>query len=580
LPEAEISLGTLIDNRYRIQRVLGQGSFGRTYLAADDRRFGELCVLKEFVPSSSAAEYTLQKSRVLFEREAKVLHQIDHPQIPKFLAWFTHQNRLFLVQEYIDGKTYAEILGERLSQQGELFSEAEVIQWLKDLLPVLEYLHERNIIHRDISLDNVMQPHAQSQPVLIDFGLVKQKVTEWAVNSDNFSISDQPTFVGKFGYAPVEQIYQGQCYPCSDLYALAVAAIVLLTGKEPNLLINLATLEWQWHEYVKVSEHLSRTLDKMLLKQPQERYQSAQEVLAELNALAPLEAIAGSTPHMELQIEIDYAKRNQQVAEILEMEYFQQLQQQAKSLRKSFETDSVFQLEAQVPQPSALLAETGGNSPAGTVNSEIQLEAAKLPKLNPAFIDLCWQELACRIGPVARYIVKNTLSQHLDISPMQLVEALAAKITNSQQAQEFKNSVTTNPAFELETETFQRSISSREKIVSWSVEPPVLRLIHCSGREFYLQGQEGYIGRQGQVSSTTPKIDLKGIPHEEIVSRTHARIYWNSSQKAYMLADNNSRNGTYLNGDRLRPGVNYRLNHGDSLQLGSSNRVCFTVAIT
>jgi len=83
VPEAEIACGTLINNRYRVQKVLGEGGFGRVYLASDEQRFGELCVLKEFVPSSGA-EYTLQKSRVLLEREAKVLYQINHPQIPNF----------------------------------------------------------------------------------------------------------------------------------------------------------------------------------------------------------------------------------------------------------------------------------------------------------------------------------------------------------------------------------------------------------------------------------------------------------------------------------------------------------------
>lgn len=109
---------------------------------------------------------------------------------------------------------------------------------------------------------------------------------------------------------------------------------------------------------------------------------------------------------------------------------------------------------------------------------------------------------------------------------------------------------------------------------------PVLSLMHTSGREFRLPGEEGYIGRRGQTqtSRTVPEIDLTGIPNEGIVSRSHARIYWDWSQNAYMIVDN-SRNGTYLNGNPLTPNIQYHLNHGDSLQLGQNSLVCFTVSI-
>ncbi len=102
---AEINPGTLINNRYLIQKVLGQGGFGRTYLAFDTQRFGEACVLKEFLPATTQKDI-IRKSKELFEREAKVLYQIQHPQIPKFLALLTKSQRLFIAQEYIDGKTY------------------------------------------------------------------------------------------------------------------------------------------------------------------------------------------------------------------------------------------------------------------------------------------------------------------------------------------------------------------------------------------------------------------------------------------------------------------------------------------
>ncbi|MBD0363229.1 MAG: serine/threonine protein kinase, partial [Coleofasciculus sp. C3-bin4] len=440
--EAEIEPGTLINNRYQIQSLLGQGGFGRTYLASDSERFGELCVLKEFVPSSRA-EYIVQKSRELFEREARVLYQINHPQIPKFLAGFTYAAGLFLVQEYIDGKTYSSLLWER-QQRDELFSEAEVTQWLKDLLPVLAYLHERKIVHRDISPDNIMLPSGQSQPMLIDFGLVKQQVTQiWSTRPESLGGVVQQSFVGKFGYSPPEQIRMGQCYPCSDLYALAVTALVLLTGREPNWLLAQGSLEWEWRSYVNVSDHLAQMLDKMLAEKPKDRYQSAREILAELQLHASPEGMATSQPFVKLYIEIDEDRKNRQVAEIEETEYFQKLLEQTEQFRNSPEIEFETQPEAEFPQLSMLPEEIAVSESSSAFDSETQPEAAVLPKLNPAFVDRFQQKLTHYIGSMARLILEEVLEQNPAASPQQLVEALATEIPNLQKAQEFRKSVET-----------------------------------------------------------------------------------------------------------------------------------------
>ncbi|MGL4617460.1 MAG: protein kinase domain-containing protein, partial [Chroococcidiopsis sp.] len=100
-----LQLGTVLQNRYRVDRVLGQGGFGRTYLAEDLGRFNELCALKELIPAQ-ADNYALEKSQQLFQREAAILYQIQHPQVPQFRATFEEDRRLFLVQDYVAGKTY------------------------------------------------------------------------------------------------------------------------------------------------------------------------------------------------------------------------------------------------------------------------------------------------------------------------------------------------------------------------------------------------------------------------------------------------------------------------------------------
>lgn len=285
-----IPLGTLLRQRYLIQEVLGQGGFGRTYLALDQERFNERCVIKEFsVPYQDEA--LIQKSKALFQREASTLYQIQHPQIPRFSAAFEDGQRLFLVQEFVDGQTYRQLINDR-KQQGQAFSETEVRHFLKYMLPVLRHIHDRGIIHRDISPENIIQQAASSTdlenqtatsslPILIDFGAVKEATTHWPLVS-------AVTRVGKVGYAPPEQLQTGKVYPNSDLYALAATTLVLLTGKEPQSLLDSQTLTWRWQPHAELSEDLAAVLIKMLAVYPGDRYQSAHEVWEDFQALPDL----------------------------------------------------------------------------------------------------------------------------------------------------------------------------------------------------------------------------------------------------------------------------------------------------
>jgi len=290
---SSISLGTLLRQRYLIKQVLGQGGFGRTYLAIDQERFNEPCVLKEFtVPYQDDA--LVEKAKILFQREASTLYQIQHPQIPRFWAAFEDEHRLFLVQDFVKGKTYRSLLQAR-KQTGQAFSETEVLHFLNHLLPVLSYLHDRDTVHRDISPENIiLRSHNQGLeqlfgqspsenlpvelPVLIDFGAVKEAASHWPIVSNI-------TRVGKVGYAPPEQLQTGNVSPHSDRYALGATALVLLTGREPQGLLNSQTLAWQWQPYAKISELLALVLQKMLALQPGDRYQSARETWADLQPL-------------------------------------------------------------------------------------------------------------------------------------------------------------------------------------------------------------------------------------------------------------------------------------------------------
>ena len=275
----------LLRQRYLIHRVLGQGGFARTYLALDQERFQESCVIKEFFVSYQD-ESLISKAKDLFHREASILHQIQHPQIPRFWAAFEEDGRLFLVQDYVKGYTYRSLLDQR-KKENKCFSESEVLHLLTHLLPVLSYLHDRNVVHRDIAPDNIiLSPHVvaetasgngsrQGLPILIDFGAVKEATSGLALVSSM-------TRVGKIGYAPPEQLQTGNVKPHSDLYSLAATCLVLLTGREPGSLLNSQTLAWEWEAHADISRPLAGILRKMLSLHPGDRYATARRVWLDL----------------------------------------------------------------------------------------------------------------------------------------------------------------------------------------------------------------------------------------------------------------------------------------------------------
>jgi serine/threonine-protein kinase len=281
---------TLLGGRYRILRQLGEGGFGKTYLAEDVNRFQELCVLKEFNPHVDD-KLALEKAQTLFEREASILYQLDHPQIPRFRELLREGGRLVLVQDYIEGPTYGELLNRRRQEDGH-FLEVDVMRLLTQILPVLQYLHSVGIVHRDISPDNLIQRNSDGRPILIDFGGVKQLVV-----NVRYQLGDphpyqesggQVTRLGKVGYAPEEQLSSGVVSPATDLYALGVTAVVLLTGKNPEELFDDRNKRWNWHEASgNISQSLQEVLDRMVAPNPADRFQSAGQVMSALNLIRP-----------------------------------------------------------------------------------------------------------------------------------------------------------------------------------------------------------------------------------------------------------------------------------------------------
>lgn len=158
----------LLKERYRAIKLIGQGGFGRTFLAVDeDKPSKPRCAIKQFFPQAQGTNNS-QKAAELFEQEAVRLDDLGkHPQIPELLAYFTQDERQYLVQEFIEGQN----LAEALAAEGT-FKETQIRSLLSSLLPVLDFIHSHNIIHRDIKPENIIRRH-DGQVVLVDFGAAK-----------------------------------------------------------------------------------------------------------------------------------------------------------------------------------------------------------------------------------------------------------------------------------------------------------------------------------------------------------------------------------------------------------------------
>ncbi|MBW4576731.1 MAG: protein kinase [Aphanothece sp. CMT-3BRIN-NPC111] len=263
---------TLLNNRYRIIRALGSGGFGNTFLAEDSYMpSARRCVIKQLKPVAHDPQaYQLAQQR--FQREAAVLEDLGEGsnQIPRLYAYFSEGGEFYLVQEWIEGET----LSHKVQQQGPM-SEGVVRDIVVSLLPVLDFVHSKRMVHRDIKPDNIIVRNRDGKPVLIDFGAVKE-----AMGNVTNSI-----MIGTPGFMPSEQA-AGQPVYSSDLYSLALTAVCSLTGKAPQeLQTDPGTGEILWQQYVpSVSPTFAAVLDKAIQSHPRDRFATAKEMLDTLQS--------------------------------------------------------------------------------------------------------------------------------------------------------------------------------------------------------------------------------------------------------------------------------------------------------
>jgi serine/threonine protein kinase len=266
---------TLLQQRYRILNLLEDGSLGRRYLATDRGRDDANCTIEEIVPTTQSNDALVQ-AQEFFKREIAPLHQLQHPQLVRFWGTFEERDRIFVILDYVPGKTYAQLLEER-RDLGQTFSETEVWQFLLQILPALGYVHSKGTIHRDIAPNQIICADRDGLPMLTDFGVFAEFAKKLKV--------PPCTIIWHQGYAPPEQYSGGRVYPHSDLYALAVTAIVLLTGKEPSALFEGDRMNWDWRQWTYIGDEFATILGRMLSIEPEDRYQSALEVERDLQSI-------------------------------------------------------------------------------------------------------------------------------------------------------------------------------------------------------------------------------------------------------------------------------------------------------
>ncbi len=263
----------LLNKRYRVTAMLGSGGFSYTYLAEDTHRPGNpICVVKHLQPARKDDVF-LEVARRLFKTEAEILELLgEHEQIPQLMAYFEENQQFYLVQEYIQGHSLQAELASR-----NRFSQAQIVDFLKNVLHILVFVHSRGVIHRDLKPSNLMRRQKDERIFLIDFGAVKQIQPQQ--QQDNSTIA-----VGTVGYAPPEQ-FMGQPRLNSDIYALGMIAIQALTGTPTTNLERDSTTALVWRHLAKTTEEFAAILDKMVYFDFQKRYQSAEEVLQSLENL-------------------------------------------------------------------------------------------------------------------------------------------------------------------------------------------------------------------------------------------------------------------------------------------------------
>ena len=280
-PEKQLQSGNTLQGRYLIQEVVGVGGMGSVYRARDLHfpNVVKLVAVKEMI--NQARDPQVRQTIVAnFEREANILATLNHASIPRIFDYFSHDERSYLVLEFVNGKDLEEILN---NSEGPI-AEEKAVSWAIELCDVLEYLHNHQpepIIFRDMKPSNVMV-NQDGHVILVDFGIAKM-----------FRMGQKGTMIGTEGYSPPEQ-YRGEASPLADIYALGATLHHLLTKRDPRIETPFTFNERPVRKLNQaISVELEAVINTAVQYNPTERFQTAAAMKDSLTAAARKTGILG-----------------------------------------------------------------------------------------------------------------------------------------------------------------------------------------------------------------------------------------------------------------------------------------------
>ncbi len=280
-----LEAGTVLNDIYRVVKLLGKGSMGNVYLVErieDDKKF----VVKELTFSKDAI-LNYDDGLEIFRREAEFMAKFDHPGIPKMYGVFSQNGKEYLTMDYIEGKTLEEII----NSSWKAIEKNKAITWTIEIAEIIDYLHnsfQKPLVYRDLKPSNIIiKP--DGKPVLVDFGIARYYNPD--KTSDTFNY-------GTPGYAAPEQYKgKGQSTPQSDIFGLGVILFQMLTKYDPSL----KPLQFPSMKSLNplISDELESTVFKAIQLDPLKRYISMaefKEVLQKYNITNYGEGEKGKSP--------------------------------------------------------------------------------------------------------------------------------------------------------------------------------------------------------------------------------------------------------------------------------------------
>ncbi len=288
-----ISIPEILVNKYQIIDILGQGGVGITYRSRDIET--DRIVAIKALSLKRAKDW---KAIELFDREAKILSQLNHPAIPRYIDSFQVDTEIdrqyYIVQTLAEGQSLFDAI-----ESGWKPTIAEAKDIAIQVLEILIYLHSLNppVIHRDLKPQNLII-NDDGKIYLVDFG---------SVQDTYYTVTGGSTVVGTYGYMAPEQ-FRGQAYLSTDLYGLGTTLLYLLTGTDPAVLPQ-QKLKINFHDFVSLPSEFANWIDRLLEPEPNRRFRTAELALAVLDGRSNLPNLPTHQPPGS-KIKIDRSERS------------------------------------------------------------------------------------------------------------------------------------------------------------------------------------------------------------------------------------------------------------------------------